>query len=398
MLVTPPQSPRHGPSDFAPDGARCQGSSSSSHHPHIEDIATTVHPLLALRAQLTRQAWEARVRARCVEADAMVAMTQHQQEGATERTRLEESGKTKRTQVAAEVASLLANHHGQLQREKTAKQIALCKEAINTWGRVEMHKTNVNATITEVWQLLIGMLVGAVVSTKPSRGIRKAIGHVQWVFALLFLAYIRHLWTSNTMLRNVFLSSGVLGDSLRTLVRSAAATLADATSMTASTFAEGLAMLDGADGKTKAGAEQPFACPLDDDSQWVCKVGPNGRHFYHHLSLGRPPWELHDCESRMFGAGVATEGSTGDTSGCISPQNQENAGQGELTKTTWGGRMGALLSNWGLSQYAQQLEENGYDADALRALTEEETSEMFAAIECKPAHQAMFREALQSWR
>merc|ERR1712157_429329 len=35
----------------------------------------------------------------------------------------------------------------------------------------------------------------------------------------------------------------------------------------------------------------------------------------------------------------------------------------------WGGRFGALLANWGLGEYCDILEQNGYDSETMRGLT-----------------------------
>jgi len=173
------------------------------------------------------------------------------------------------------------------------------------------------------------------------------------------------------------------------------------------------------------------------EAGWISQRGPDGRTFWHHVSLGPAPWALPGpppppsapctdgadgvaagsaasgaasgaaCESDGASDGGTEDGGTADGrsacpgpgAGCapapnraVRPPTRGGSGAAEAAP------LGALLSNWGLAEYADALGRNGYDPETMKALSEEEVEEMLGVIGCKPEHDADFRKALECWR
>lgn len=396
MLLTPPASPLVGPaaapvrfciaSSSDTEGDDCggwitDGSSKAAKAPAISEEAA----LALARARTARKARlaavgaaEARVRERDAESKAVVEVTRHVEEQGTERVRIEESHRTLRVETVAKVAEVFVIERSRVQRERDSRNAQAVKLALEIWGQVETQRLQAKHSFLHFMQLLMASFAGALLSRRPGRLIRR-----QWILAVLFLVSAGKMW-SDSKFRLLMEQSGPLGGAMRQLIRSAVATVA-AVSAAAGAGAEARQAAAGLGG---VGLPPPAVVeglgPCAAPELWRCKAGPNGRVFWHHLSLGPAPWDegepaTESCELRP---------ADGDARAPRTPRSGK----------PWTGRLGALLTNWGLGDYAGVLERHGYEAETLRFLSDSETAEMLSIIHCRPEHEKIFRKALDSWQ
>lgn len=401
MLLTPPASPLLRPA-AAPvrfciassdsEGEDCGGwiTDGSSKVGSAQTGRTTEAVLALARARTAREARlaavgaaEARVRERDAESKAVVEVTRHVEEQGTERVRLEESHRTRRVETVAKVAEVFVIERSRVQRERDSRNAQAVKLALEIWGQVETQRLQAKQSFLHFMQLLMASFAGALLSRRPGRLIRRLASRLQWILAVLFLVSAGKMW-SDSKFRLLLEQSGPLGGAMRQLIRSAVATVAAVSAAAGA----GVEARQAAAGRGGVGLPPPAVVeglgPCAAPELWRCKAGPNGRVFWHHLSLGPAPWDegepaTESCELRP---------ADGDARAPRTPRSGK----------PWTGRLGALLTNWGLGDYAGVLERHGYEAETLRFLSDSETAEMLSIIQCRPEHEKVFRKALDSWQ
>lgn len=390
-MCTPPQSPLVKPVEFRLDSDsesdHGNGNRGGFHLDRPQDdtrsealVIATSRACIAREARLAAiGAAEARVRRRALETEALVDVRRHAETHSTERTRIEEDARTRRVESFAKVAEVLVTERARTQRERDAQHAQAVREALAMWGQLEMQKAKVVSTTPHFFQLMLASLVGAVSvrasSHGPPRAARRVVGRVQLVLAILFIALARRLW-SDAASRRLFTGPAEL--MLRRMLQSAARTVA-AAALVAPPGAPSV----GGPASTPPGLTGLMLGPEAEPHLWRSKVGPDGRTFWHHLSLGPVPWD----EGEEF----RHEASLNEDLGQVAAETPD-------TRSPQSGRFGALLSNWGLGAYAGLLERNGYDPESMRALSDLEVGEMLSVVGCKPEHALTFHKALDSWR
>jgi len=430
MLGTPPQSPQlacraapegacaerqrlHAPQEFSiaddeddPD----DGEASSS------EAACTE---LAVRAATAKQARlaivggaEARVRLRGLEVSSEVEVRRCAEEQATERCRIAEEARTQRLERLAGAAELLVQERQRTQREREALRAQALHAAIAVRGQVETCRIQAQAGMLNVFQWTLASLVGAFGASAAGSGPkllkargrrRRPVALSPYLSALVLVAFVRHLW-QNVGSRRLLVWSDGLGPFLRGTLRKALQgalslllqgqhSMKDVPAAKAGAAGPPPGANDPMDALRRLAAGKPLPGPEAAPDCWVSWVAPGGRTFWHHTALGPAPWEA--------GAAAAAPGQKEEKAGGLgalaTPPRTCTAAKGDNGPGV-GRRLRALLANWGLGEYAEALERNGYDPEVLKVLRFCEAEDMLRAIECKPGHVDLFRKALDSWR
>mmetsp|Transcript_47324 Transcript_47324/g.120047 ORF Transcript_47324/g.120047 Transcript_47324/m.120047 type:complete len:327 (-) Transcript_47324:407-1387(-) len=241
---------------------------------------------------------KARVEARAVECRAAVDTRRLAEEQRTERCLIEEDARTRCVERLAQAAEVLVVERNRT--ERAALQARAFREVIIMCGELEKQRSRTRAGtgMMNVLQLALASFIGAVsakAAQPPRRHGAKATRLVrpQLVLAILFVASVRQLWLSENSRRFLVWSTELgplFGSVLRKMLHGALETI----SLAPSALCE---HDSGASGVTKSADSQP--CPSEglwrgpevEPHLWCSKVGPDGRTFWHHLSLGPPPWE-----------------------------------------------------------------------------------------------------------
>mmetsp|Transcript_14798 Transcript_14798/g.33664 ORF Transcript_14798/g.33664 Transcript_14798/m.33664 type:complete len:438 (+) Transcript_14798:71-1384(+) len=137
-----------------------------------------------------------------------------------------------------------------------------------------------------------------------------------------------------------------------------------------------------------------IAAPEVQPDAWDSRPGPDGRRFYHHKNLGPAPWDMQvTTYSQSHRQGSIGNNSIAGAAPMMGRCGSLCTPRSEVLKD----KLGALLANWGLGSYAEELVQLGYNVDTLRLLPKDEAETVLQMIQCRPEHKSIFQEALQSW-
>jgi hypothetical protein len=236
----------------------------------------------------------------------------------------------------------------------------------------------------------------------------------QYVSALILVAFVRHLWKNAHARRLLIWSRNLgpyLGGILGQVLKGALQILQDPfqladpevePSYVAGRVEEALARL---------AAKRPLPAPDDAPECWESHVGPNGRTFWHNRALGLPPWKLstqtvrsedgilqdsidkpllapevapEDWESRIGPHGQVFwhNRSLGPLPWTSEDQTQAQSvrqRKGAIATATSNSSLRQLLANWGLSEYAADLQAASYGPERLKKINDDEAEEMLKA-------------------
>jgi len=298
------------------------------------------------------------------------------EEHQTERCRVTSEARTKQVERLAGAAEILvAERHRTLRNRDTLRAQAM-QAAIATSAQIETRRIETRAGMVNFFQWMAASLIGVAGATaaNPRRKQAQRVGLARYASAMIVVAIVRHMWLNSVsreficglgpFFRSIFCR--MIQGSLETILQYQRAVHCAQVARKAGHTTQRLAL---------EGLVVPDIAP----SSWVSQKGPDGRTFWHHKSLGPAPWELRSTD----------HGS--EAIGALSSKQAPNQGAGDQFE-----RMQALLSTWGLAEYAQALNENGYDPQVLMDLREDEFEELLHVIDCKPAHAAIFRAAFAS--
>jgi len=155
-----------------------------------------------------------------------------------------------------------------------------------------------------------------------------------------------------------------------------------------------------------------IAAPEVQPDAWDSRPGPDGRRFYHHKTLGPAPWDVQVmtysesqqlstismCTAQASMQSGIRQGSIGLNSAttAASMVGRSSALCTPRSKVLKD-QLSALLANWGLGSYAEDLVQLGYNVDSLRLLPIDEAEDVLQMINCRPEHKGVFQQALESW-